>query len=125
MTICYKTLAAKLRDGPRTDRGRVEHYAAELAAELLIKEGFPSMEALALVDEDDLTHTKVPRGQQKLLMKAVVPVRPPGTGAVGEEVRRVAETNMAATAMCEDGTDRQSERHGSRRRQRTETCTPA
>ena len=35
-------------------------------AEPLIKEGFRSMEALQLVDSDDLTHTKIPRGQQKL-----------------------------------------------------------
>ena len=38
--------------------------------DLLIKEGFDSMEALILIDSDDLSQTKIQRGQQKLLLKA-------------------------------------------------------
>ena len=37
--------------------------------DLLIKEDFDSMEALILIDSDDLSQTKIQRGQQKLLLK--------------------------------------------------------
>ena len=40
--------------------------------DLLIKEGFDSMEALVLIDSDDLAQTKIQRGQQKLLLKALL-----------------------------------------------------
>ena len=39
--------------------------------DLLIKDGFNSMEAVALLDCDDLLQSKIPRGQQKLLLKAL------------------------------------------------------
>ena len=39
--------------------------------EKLFKEGFTSMEALELIDSDDLARTKIPRGQQKLILANV------------------------------------------------------
>ena len=39
--------------------------------DLLIKDGFNSMEAVDLLDCDDLLQSKIPRGQQKLLLKAL------------------------------------------------------
>ena len=39
--------------------------------EKLFKEGFTSMEALELIDSDDLVRTKIPRGQQKLILANV------------------------------------------------------
>ena len=44
--------------------------------DMLIKEGFCSMEALMLVDGEDLSHTKIPRGQQKLVLKVIQPLQP-------------------------------------------------
>jgi len=45
--------------------------------DLLVKEGFNSMESLNLVivDREDV-QTKIPRGQQKLLLKALLPIQP-------------------------------------------------
>ena len=40
------------------------------------KEGFCSMEALTLVDGEDLSRTKIPRGQQKRVLKAIRPLQP-------------------------------------------------
>ena len=40
------------------------------AVDILIKDGFNSMDAIVLLDREDLS-SKMPRGQQKLLMKAV------------------------------------------------------
>ncbi|KAI0211013.1 hypothetical protein LSAT2_004196 [Lamellibrachia satsuma] len=59
--------------------------------ELLIKEGFSSMEAL--VDSEDLSYTKIPRGQQKLLIKAALPLQPQ------ELSGSAAKNNMAATGV--------------------------
>ena len=39
--------------------------------DLLIKDGFNSMEAVDLLDCDDLLQSNIPRGQQKLLLKAL------------------------------------------------------
>ena len=39
--------------------------------DLLIKDGFNSMEAVALLERNDLLQSKIPRGQQKLLLKAL------------------------------------------------------
>lgn len=38
------------------------------AIEKLSQDGFPSMQALKLVDKDDLAKAKLPRGQQKLIL---------------------------------------------------------
>ena len=39
--------------------------------EKLFKDGFTSMEAIQLIDCDDLAKTKIPRGQQKLILASV------------------------------------------------------
>lgn len=59
-----------------TDEEYVSHWAAQNkisseATEKLFKEGFTSMEALKLIDSEDLGKTKIPRGQQKLILAAV------------------------------------------------------
>ena len=43
------------------------------AVDMLIKDGFSSMEAVVLLDKEDLLQSKIPRGQQKLLLKALRP----------------------------------------------------
>ena len=39
--------------------------------ERLFKDGFTSMEAIQLLDNDDLQRTKIPRGQQKIILASV------------------------------------------------------
>ena len=46
--------------------------------DLLIKEGFDSMESLILIDSDDLSQTKIQRGQQKLHLKALLSITSSG-----------------------------------------------
>lgn len=58
-----------------SDTGRVEQWAANHkisvdTVKLLFKDGFTSMEAIGLLDQSDLSSSKIPRGQQKLLLKA-------------------------------------------------------
>ena len=72
--------------------------------DLLIKEGFDSMEALVLIDSDDLAQTKIQRGQQKLLLKALLSLT-----SSGEETGPAAATgrdNTPATGIRDlaDGT---------------------
>ena len=72
--------------------------------DLLIKEGFDSMEALVLIDSDDLAQTKIQRGQQKLLLKALLSLT-----SSGEETGPAAATgrdNTPATGTRDlaDGT---------------------
>ncbi|MEW8548573.1 MAG: hypothetical protein AB2693_34155, partial [Candidatus Thiodiazotropha sp.] len=59
-----------------TDKEVVSNWAAENkiardAIKRLFKEGFTSMEAMLLIEEEDLARTKIPRGQQKLILSAV------------------------------------------------------
>lgn len=49
----------------------VQNKISSDAIERLFKEGFTSMEALKLLDSDDLGRTKIPRGQQKLILASV------------------------------------------------------
>jgi len=65
--------------------------------DLLVKDGFSSMDAVELLDKDDLAQSKIPRGQQKLLLKALQPRQ------VTEQTTAHSETTMAATATCDDG----------------------
>ena len=65
--------------------------------DLLVKDGFSSMDAVELLDKDDLAQSKIPRGQQKLLLKALQPRQ------VTEQTAAHSETTMAATATCDDG----------------------
>lgn len=66
---------------PQGDLEKVQKWAHEnkISAEVvkvLTKEGWTSMEALELLEAVDLEATKIPRGQQKLLLKAVQVLKP-------------------------------------------------
>ena len=83
--------------------------------DLLIKEGFDSMEALILIDGDDLAHTKIQRGQQKLLLKALLSLTSSGeataTGSAGtaatggdDHMSATADVDIAGNGTRADGT---------------------
>ena len=57
---------------------------------LLVKEGFDSMYALLLIDSDDLSQTKIQRGQQKLLLKAMLSLQ---STVCGEDTGSAAATD--------------------------------
>lgn len=80
--------------------------------DLLVKEGFNSMEALILLDREDLLQTKIPRGQQKLLLKALLPLQttetPIGTGPVDGDVTATAATTCVDESGARDERARQT-----------------
>ena len=45
------------------------HKITAKTVDLLVKDGFSSMDAVELLDKEDLSQSKIPRGQQKLLLK--------------------------------------------------------
>ena len=68
------------------------------AVEKLFEEGFTSLEALKLLDEEDLSKSKIPRGQKKLILSCVRALN--GGTTLGSEVEhqtgdatRVTQTN--------------------------------
>ena len=68
------------------------------AVEKLFEEGFTSLEALKLLDEEDLSKSKIPRGQKKLILSCVRALN--GGTTLGSEVEhqtgdatRVTKTN--------------------------------
>jgi len=61
------------------------------------------MDAVELLDKEDLVQSKIPRGQQKLLLKALQPRQATVTEPTTEQTAEVTETTKAATATCEDG----------------------
>ena len=77
--------------------------------DLLIKEGFDSMEALILIDSDDLSQTKIQRGQQKLLLKALLSLKSSGedTGSTvttgGDDTAATGARNSADVTIAGDG----------------------
>ena len=79
------------------------HKITAKTVDLLVNDGFSSMDAIALVDKEDLAQSKIPRGQQKLLLKALQP-KQATAGQTTEQTVEVTETTTAATATCEDGT---------------------
>ena len=74
--------------------------------DLLAKEGFNSMEALALLDGDDLVQTKIARGQQKLLLSVIRPLQ--------QSHKTTTQSNMATetAATCRDRTARSTAADG-------------
>ena len=48
-----------------------ENKISEGAVDRLFEEGFTSLEALRLLDEEDLSKSKIPRGQKKLILACV------------------------------------------------------
>ena len=57
--------------------------------DLLIKEAFDSMEALILIDSDELAQTKIQLGQQKLLLKALLSLTSSGEVTGSAEGRQM------------------------------------
>ena len=77
--------------------------------DLLIKVGFDSMEALILMDSDDLSQTKIQRGQQKLLLKALLSLKSSGedTGSTattgGDDTAATGARDAADVTIAGDG----------------------
>ena len=67
--------------------------------DMLVKEGFCSIEALTLVDGEDLSRTNIPGGQQKLVLKAIQPLQPSLASMV---IGNATENNVAMGATCAD-----------------------
>ena len=86
------------------------HKISGKTVDLLIKEGFDSMEALILIDSDDLAQTKIQRGQQKLLLKALLSLTSSGeeTGSAsatgGIDTAATADVDIAGIGTHADGT---------------------
>ena len=77
--------------------------------DILIKEGFDSMEALILIDSDDLSQTEIQRGQQKLLLKALLWIQSTVCGedtgsAAATGTRDPADVTIAWNETHADGT---------------------
>ena len=97
MTDAEATAEAELREWASGQKVTMK------TVDLLAKEGFNSMEALALLDGEDLAQTKIARGQQKLLLSAIRPLQ-----------HKTTQSNMAAetAATGGDGTARSTAADG-------------
>ena len=97
MTDAEATAEAELREWASGQKVTMK------TVDLLAKEGFNSMEALALLDGEDLAQTKIARGQQKLLLSAIRPLQ-----------HKTTQSNMAAetAATCGDGMARSTAADG-------------
>jgi hypothetical protein len=60
------------------------------------------MDALELLDKEDLLQSKIPRGQQKLLLKALKPRQATESEQTTDQTAEVTEATTAAMATCED-----------------------
>ena len=65
------------------------------AVEKLFEEGFTSLEALKLLDEEDLSKSKIPRGQKKLILSCVRALN--GGTTLGSEVKHQMEDATGVT----------------------------
>ena len=61
------------------------------------------MDALELLDKEDLSESKIPRGQQKLLLKSLQPRQATEAEQTTDKMAEVTEATTVATATCEDG----------------------
>ena len=52
-----------------------------------------------LVDGEDLSRTKIPRGQQKLVLKLIQPLQP---SQASMSIGNAVESNVAMGTMCAD-----------------------
>ena len=95
----------------KMDESQAEEALREWAAsekitaktvDLVIKEGFNSMEALVLVDQEDLLQAKIPWGQQKLLLKALLLMQPVETSCVVATLTDGETMAAAAATTCAD-----------------------
>ena len=76
------------------------HNITAKTVDLLVKDSFSSMDAIELLDKEDLAQSKIPRGQQKLLLKALHP-RQATAEQTTEQTAEITEATAAATG--EDG----------------------
>lgn len=60
-----------MSDEEMAEAWATEHKISGNAIEKLFKEGFNSLDAIRLIDADDLARTKIARGQQKLIIVSV------------------------------------------------------
>ena len=87
------------------------------AVDMLVKDGFNSMDAIVLLEREDLS-SKMPRGQHKLLLKALQSLRPQtteearpcshhsfGTGTVPERNRAPVFTPVPLRPVVPERTD--------------------
>jgi len=101
MTDAETTAEAELREWATGQK------LSAKTVDLLVKEGFTSLAALALVDGDDLAHTKIPRGQQKLLLSSIRPLQPTAHDTVADSGATGGDGPTQAT-----GADGQTSRGG-------------
>ena len=96
-----------------TDTERVEQWAEtnKISGEtvkLLFKDGFTSMEAVELLELADLEATKIPRGQRKLVMKAVTQLQQRGrSGSPQAQQPPHAPSGKDATSAAKPTTSNQ------------------
>ena len=79
------------------------HNITSKTVDLLVKDGFTSMNALELLDKEDLSPSKIPRGQQKLLLKSLQPRQATEAEQTTDQTAEVTEATTVAAATCEDG----------------------
>ena len=79
------------------------HKITAKTVDLLVKDGFSSMDVVELLDKEDLSQSKISRGQQKLLLKAPQPRQATKAEQTTEQTVKDTETTTAATDTCEDG----------------------
>lgn len=71
-----------------------ENKISTAAVDKLFEEGFTSLEALKLLDEEDLSKSKIPRGQKKLILSCVRALNGSNSDdQQQEEANRVTQTN--------------------------------
>ena len=80
------------------------HQLTGKTVDLLVKDGFSSMQAVALLESVDLAQSKIPRGQQKLLLKSVVELRPPVAAGPDRDGETTAIASTATGAHVVVGT---------------------
>ena len=69
-----------------------ENKVSKTATDELLKRGFTSLEALKLVEIDDLSSEKIPRGQRRLIMHIVQALSHDGTATDGTDAGTAADT---------------------------------
>lgn len=95
-----------------------ENNISDEAREKLLKEGFTSIDAIKLIEMDDLVKTKIPRGQQKLIFASVQKLKrdqqvvgasqtPTDAPAHSTQLSAQAVTPTDVPLACDDGEQQQ------------------
>ena len=74
------------------------------ATDELLKRGFTSLEALKLVELDDLSSEKIPRGQRRLIMHIVQTLLHDGTAGTATETEAGTTVDQSESLGTNDGT---------------------